>query len=368
MIFHDATLVATLGPIMSQWKQHLLQREFDSLLVSTRQAFDLRLEKVLYPVINNVGQEKSLPFNNLPFLIKGPQLHLDEVSKLPSVFNDHHFLLSSFSRLRDLSSLFPANLAFLDFLTSLLFIADPSKCRSLQSYASGETLVLYLSCAKNIKFAKKSAASFERSGYKSLIVVGGISGYPNTLGFDFSNGVLSLPVPDDYEFLGSKMFYASLILSFFLNLRCVVKVDDDICLHDPLKFSIFAQSFMDSGSDVSGRMLSSNFTEQCHGWHINKCSSESYNNKGYQYPMPSVYPSGGFGYLLSRKAINSMASMYLNMPAFFDASSVQLEDVFLGHAISNFDLRSTSCFNEDHDKSFPSVKFSVLPGLSRLSD
>ena len=199
-------------------------------------------------------------------------------------------------------------------------------------------------------------------------MVGGDSGYPNILGFEFSNGILSLPVPDDYEFLGSKMFYASLILSFFSLSRCVVKVDDDICLDDPLRFSHFVQSFMDSDFDVSGRMLTSNFSNQCHGWHINKCSSDAYNNKGYQYPMPSAYPSGGFGYLLGRKAIDSMASMYINMPAFFDSSSVQLEDVFLGHAITNFDLRSTSCFDEDTDKSFPSVKHSVLPGLSRLSD
>ena len=368
LIFHDDTLVLSLSSIMSQWKQYLLSRELNSLLLSTHQAFNLRLSKVLVSVINNPGKESSLPFNNLPFLVRGPELHLKEVSKLASESNDYYSLLTSFGRLRDISSLFPANLSFHQFLSALLSIYDPNRCYALESYASGEPLVLYLSCAKNLAIAQESASLFESSGYKSIIVVGGISGYPNAFDFDFSRGILSLPVPDSYEFLGSKMFYASLVLSLFSKSNCIVKVDDDITLEDSEKFSTFVQRFIDSGSDVCGRILTSNFFEQCHGWHIDKCSSSYLNKKGYQYPMPASYPSGGFGYVLSGKAISSMAAMYLNMASFFDSSSVQLEDVFIGHAISNFGLQFTSCFVGDCDKSFSSVKYSVLPGLCRSSD
>ena len=83
----------------------------------------------------------------------------------------------------------------------------------------------------------KSSQLFAAHGYRSVVVVGVRSKDSERFGFDFDGAVLTLPVPDDYEYLGTKMFFAYLIMSLCCDVRYVVKVDDDLRLHDPQRFA-----------------------------------------------------------------------------------------------------------------------------------
>ena len=94
----------------------------------------------------------------------------------------------------------------------MLQIFHPHAARRLREHCSGRNIVVYISCRQNLHRSRESARSFQLQGYRSLIVMGGDVGYPDKLGFEFDGEVLALPVPDDYEHLGSKVFYAYLIL------------------------------------------------------------------------------------------------------------------------------------------------------------
>ena len=101
-----------------------------------------------------------------------------------------------------------------------------------------------MSCRQNLHRSQESARSFRLQGYRTLIVTGGDVGYPEKLGFNFDGDVLSLPVPDDYEHLGSKVFYAYLILDLLGKPASIVKLDDDISLHDSDRFEQLLQQIL----------------------------------------------------------------------------------------------------------------------------
>ena len=163
------------------------------------------------------------------------------------------------------------------------------------------------------------------------------------------------------------MFYAYLILGLLGNPASIVKVDDDISLHDPDRFEQLLRDFHDRGEQYLGKLISLKHRDQWHGWHLGKCSDPLMHQRGYQFPLPDVYASGGFGYLLGSELIQSCGLMYLSMQSFFEMSCIQLEDVFVGLAAQGSGISAKSfedSFYVDQGLGrYPDVAFAAL-GLS----
>ena len=369
--FREPRLRQELGRLIKARQQQQLLRSGRSLLASTsdvvRQSIS-RFESAAGDLESS--EPRSLPYSNLIFLAQGPLQHqrclADWLESFKVVNPLHRFTL-----LRDLISLFPRNDALLNWMASALQIVHPHAVRRLREHCSGRDVVVYISCRPNLKRSWESARSFRLQGYRTLIVTGGDVGYPDRFGFEFDGDVLSLPVPDDYEHLGSKVFYAYLILDLLVKPASIIKLDDDIVLHDANRFNELLQSFHARGEQYLGKLISVKHRDQCHGWHLGKCSDPLMHQRGYQFPMPDVYASGGFGYLLGSELLRSCGLMYLSMQSFFEMNCIQLEDVFVGLAaqgagIAARSFEDSSYVNHQGLGRYPDVAFAALPGLQRL--
>ena len=179
-----------------------------------------------------------------------------------------------------------------------------------------------------------------------------------------------MPVKDDYEHLGSKVFYAYLILSLCGKPKSVTKVDDDIELDDSKIFSYILREINNKKIQYFGRILRCTHRNQCHGWHINKCLNKDLNRRGYQYPQPSAYASGGFGYILGPLLIKECAIMYLSMQSFFEMNCVQLEDVFVGLAAQDASIEAIEFekYIEYIKRNYPDYTYATIPGFRRIND
>ena len=158
----------------------------------------------------------------------------------------------------------------------------------------------------------------------------------------------------------------------FAESQIVTKVDDDIELYDSKIFSYYLKKINNKKIQYFGHIISPTHRNQCHGWHIGKCSNKDLNHRGYQYPMPSKYACGGFGYILGPLLLKECAIMYLSMQSFFEMNSVQLEDVFVGLAAQGASIKTTNCHNifERIKKKigYPDVTYATLPGLRRIKN
>ena len=151
-----------------------------------------------------------------------------------------------------------------------------------------------------------------------------------------------------------------------------MKVDDDVRLGHRDRFEQFLKRISAEGSHYCGKLIQVKHRDQCHGWHVGKCVNRAMHLRGYQYPMPQVYASGGFGYVIGPQLLEACALMYLSMQSFFEMDCVQLEDVFVGLAAQGVGLSATSCEYEPHEDlglgPYPDAAMAVLPGLTRLPD
>ena len=368
--FREPRLRLELSRLVEARQLQQLQRLAPLLLASTsdlvRQCIS-RLESVVGDLESS--EPVSLHYNNLAFLAQGPLQHqrrLAEWLESSSSVNPLH----RFTLLRDLVSLFPRNDALLDWMASALQIVHPHAARRLREHCDGQNVVVYVSCRHNLHRSRECARSFRLQGYRTLIVTGGDVGYPDKLGFEFDGDVLSLPVPDDYEHLGSKVFYAYVILDRLGKPASIVKLDDDIGLHDADRFEQLLQAFHERDDHYLGKLIRLKHREQWHGLHLGKCSDPLMHQRGYQFPMPDVYASGGFGYLLGSELLRSCGLMYLSMQSFFEMNCIQLEDVFVGLAAQGSGIAARSFEDSSYvDEGlgrYPDVAFAALPGLQRL--
>jgi hypothetical protein len=182
------------------------------------------------------------------------------------------------------------------------------------------------------------------------------------IGFNFDDNILCLPVSDAYEHLASKVFFALLIVKLVAEPQLVVKLDDDLRLHDRHTFHSFVEESLNEGCAYVGHKVGAPHQQQWHGWHINKCSNKRLHSKGYQYPLVRSYAAGGFGYLLSHDALNDCLYMFMAMRAFFELQAVQLEDVFIGHAI---EMQGHQLKSIELERPIP-LHAAALPGLFRV--
>ena len=113
----------------------------------------------------------------------------------------------------------------------------------------------------------------------------------------------------------------------------VVKIDDNLVLEDASAFKTCIDRVTHENAAYAGRRVGTRrHDDQWHGWHIGKCADPIIETRGYQYPLPRDYASGGYGYVLGPMGLSACSYMYLSMKAFFELPVVGLEDVYTGHA------------------------------------
>jgi hypothetical protein len=371
-LFREPRLRATLQRLLDDWQAREIKRTSQQLMADTAEhlrRFVGRSEKIVGDM--EAPQPRSLHFNNLPFIAQGPLLHQERLFKFLEGIKDVD-PASQFTEIRNLISLFPRNDALLDWLASVLCIRHSHAVRRLKERCSGKTIILHITCRKYLHRSRQSVGSFADSEFVSLLVVGGGEGYPNSFGFEFDGELMVLPVPDSYEQLASKVFYAYLILHLCGHSGLVVKIDDDAHLGDLERFNHLLERVKSQGDQYCGKLIQVSHRDQCHGWHLGKCTDPLLHVRGYQYPMPKVYASGGFGYVVGPRLLQACALMYLSMQSFFEMNCIQLEDVFVGLAAQSAGIAAVTCEYEPLiDKGlgpYPDVVMAVLPGLIRLPD
>jgi len=328
----------------------------------------VRHHHAITPKSLDAGQ--SLHEANLEHLLRGSATHSEAIQSLIGRY-EARGLLRQFDSLRDAISLLPRNPHAFQFLAALLTQVYPEDCAALRDLCEDRLVVLHISCRSRLSRSRASRASFLQGGDDCvhINVVGGPrrANPPRRLGFRFHRGQLRLPVPDSYEYLGDKVFYAYLILSLIGRPRLCVKVDDDHRLNDIDLFHSYLQLICTDNIFYSGRFLKAGYYQQEHGWHVDKCSDLSLHQMGYQCPFPSRYADGGFGYVLNPEGLKACSAMYLGMRAFFAMNAVQLEDVYVGLATEAWGIKLHDCHSlaPRSNGSFYLIEEAALPGLRR---
>lgn len=323
----------------------------DELQADTRAAVERFVtSQVDFIVQRSTEERKTRPlYKNLDFCLRGPLQHLEKVEEVTAWAGVEN-ICDNFSRLRDIFSLFPKNVAFVDFLRKLLAARNRGAVSRLHKDCVNKPIIMHVSCAERTHLAEKSISSFDGLGDSyHQIVVRGEAGWRAEgsvgLSLNYDGRNLIVPVPDDYENLHRKIFYALTLMHLVSGASCVLKVDDDLHLRDPIRFSSLVSSLISNKTGYAGRLVGGlTHDTQWHGWHLNKCNDALIEERGYQYPLPREYAAGGYGYFLGNQGIAACAYMYLAMKEFFSMRAVGLEDAYVGHAMyaRGIDLHNVS--------------------------
>ena len=299
-------------------------------------------------------------YYNIEFCANGPLQQVEYVKALIRNQSPLSELIRDFSAHRDAYSLFPSNEAFTKFFSTLLMEAFPDEYRELVADCHGKRVILHVSCQARADLAHKSINSFgDHEDFVHIMVVGQ-SVYQDErhtpLQLSYKNKLLTVPVPDSYEALHRKVFYAMMLLNLVARPRIVIKLDDNSHLDDWGQFLETLGDIEGKKSAYAGRAVGNQVhPTQWHGWHIGKCANQRIEQRGYQYPLPRQYAAGGYGYVLDATGLAACSYMYLAMQSFFDMDCIGLEDVFVGHAIGASGLTLHNVSTEHSILAFPGL-------------
>lgn len=339
----------------------------DNTMTFARQKRKAILDNIKAQPTENI--KETLQWHNLPFAVEGLSRQVKSVRGLLSL-SETDLAIQLGNRLtdiRDAFSLSPDNPFFFNFLETLLEIHSAASFAKLREYCLGKRIILHVSCRKLIHRSVSSSETFQDlpSDYRRLIIVGDPSiktPEVTQIGFELNDVILYLPVSDAYEHLASKIFLALLVINLVAKPQLVIKLDDELQLRDRQVFQSFVEESVNEGYPYVGYVVGASHQHQWHGWHINKCLNKSLDLKGFQYPLVHNYAGGGFGYLLNHEALNDCLYMFMAMRGFFEQQAVQLEDVYIGHAV------------QMHGRKVKSIQLdqpillhaAALPGLHRV--
>lgn len=316
------------------------QRRFHTMrgevVTRTNQRVDDFLAR--YSSVSAGGEASAITPSNVDFRFRAALAHARGTASMLSTPH-YHEVARNFAQLRDCYSLFPNNDDYRDVVRATLQALAPMAARRLRADCHNRPTLLHLSCTKYLDRAFASVRSFATL-LPTLhhIVVRGIPEAPTEqrvpLAMDYTDNVLTVPAPDNYDNLHRKLFYALMIVDLIGSPQLVIKIDDDIQLNDAPSFSALVSNILLTGHEYAGKPVGfHSHADQWHGWHIGKCDSSAINGRGYSYPLPRSYASGGFGYALGPRALSATTKMYLSMKEFFAMPAIGLEDAFVGHAM-----------------------------------
>lgn len=363
---HCNVLIRELGLIHAKLQQSEIQVAVQHLLMQSTVYCREKRNLIIGPFRNNV-ERKTLRHHNLPFIIAGINSQLRGLRSLAKDVTKGLALQEQLHRVRDIFSLFPENPHFHAFLAKLFETYCPNTCRYLRQSCRDKIVLLHVSCQKRLSSSVRSSETFRSLGsdFSRLVVIGDCDHHePDTNRIHIENNehVCKLPTSDDYEYLGTKVFYTLLLLHLIGKPKYVIKLDDDLQLSDASRFQEFLNSIIETNHSYVGWKVGSSHVNQWHGWHIGKCNDPSLETKGFQYPLAASYAAGGFGYILDQNLLADCAYMYMAMRSFFGQHIIQLEDAYIGqvaHMSGRF-LHSIELERAIH------IESAALPGLSRV--
>ncbi len=334
----------------------------DDLLQKTEalyKTYAAEISHVISRVPRHIRPTRPL-YHNIRFCLSGPQQQIKYLKWLGERDITTQELLNDFSSLRDAFSLFPKNDAFRSFLTALLKSEFPDACAMLERDCRDRIVVLHVTCAPRMGKAMKSVQSFGQDDrFFHVVVVGqpGLQTEQHTpLHLSYEDGVLTIPVPDSYEALHRKVFYALTLTDLITAPRMILKLDDNLHLNNRDDLLRVLDRIGTEDIAYAGRKVGDRAHEkQWHGWHIGKCANGDIERRGYQFPLPAQYGAGGYGYVLNRRGMAACTYMYLAMKSFFDMNSTGLEDAFVGHAADAAGLSLHDVSSDEAILAFPGL-------------
>ncbi|WBU62375.1 glycosyltransferase family 2 protein [Paracoccus albus] len=334
----------------------------DDLLQKTEALFKTyaaEISHVISRVPRHIRPTRPL-YHNIRFCLSGPQQQIKYLKRLRERDITPQELLNDFSSLRDTFSLFPRNDAFRDFLAALLRSEFHDACATLERDCRDRIVVLHVTCAPRMGKAMKSVQSFGQDDRFFHVVAVGQSGLQTEqhtpLHLSYEDGVLTIPVPDSYEALHRKVFYAFTLIDLITSPRMILKLDDNLLLNNRDDLLRVLDRIETEDIAYAGRQVGDRFHEkQWHGWHIGKCANGDIERRGYQFPLPTKYAAGGYGYVLNRRGMSACTYMYLAMKSFFDMNSIGLEDAFVGHAADAAGLSLHDVSSDEVILAFPGL-------------
>lgn len=235
------------------------------------------------------------------------------------------------NQLRDIYSLHPQNVGFLEIFNDFLRWCAPDDINRLSQYIAGRHVFLHLSCQARSDLARASISSFARppSDEIHLMCVG--SSNSECPFISFSGNVLTLNVSDDYEYLHRKTFMTFAIISIIAEVKAIFKCDDDISMTNRNRLNNAKLFIEQEDVQYAGLARSIDSHKQFyHGWHVGKCKNKAMHRRGIQIPLPRTYADGGLVYILKSKALREISYTYFSQRWFADGNIVGIEDAALG--------------------------------------
>jgi len=166
-----------------------------------------------------------------------------------------------------------------------------------------DTVIVVVSCEPYLhtRIPEMRSAWVDRLvdlGVPCIVVVGNGDGR-------FENGVVHLDAPDDYEGLPQKVLTAIDWVRHNTNAAYMMKIDDDCFLNSEAFFSSLSYKKFDYYGHVLHRVRG----QMDRAWHTEKSQSDRGRLELDKSPEPSIYCDGGFGYTLSRTAMDTVLDM-----------------------------------------------------------
>ncbi len=156
-------------------------------------------------------------------------------------------------------------------------------------------LYCFICCFKNMHKIGYIHNAMKNLGYPHYYIV---LGYKETL-VNPKKKLLLLKCDDTYEGLPNKMVELFKFLStskFFKDYTYFYKLDDDININKIVDCKKIEGDYLGTIQDYEGKR----------DWHVGKCSPNSIWNKKIYQGGYVPWCKGGYGYILSRKAINAI--------------------------------------------------------------
>lgn len=188
---------------------------------------------------------------------------------------------------------------------------------------------LVVSCKKYLAKARRVADELASHYFdiEPIVVVGDMDGGIET----FDDGVLRLPVNDDYEGLPHKVLELYVLFEALGARHGVIKIDDDVTIDTRSPLALDAVRAVFRSSTYAGTVMSYPHLDRT--WHFGKCASPV--AAFYGKPFVAPYAHGPL-YFLSQPALQTLASHYLRYPGCLDGELYEdkaVGDILHSHGI-----------------------------------
>lgn len=245
-----------------------------------------------------------------------------------------------FARLCDAYSFYTGNHEIENLFGYLWMVTNGEDYARLHDYLRGSTLVLHITCQQRLAKAEKSRQSFapDDPDEMHLYVMGQEGNKRPGFSFLFDNGKIILSVGDSYESHYIKTLYTYALVSLLFDVQFILKLDDDVSLGSRQALRHSLQHFRRTGIDYAGWMARSSVNCIYRGWHVGKCSDARFEMRGLCTPASSKFAMGGFGYILSNKALSILRDHFLGIPSLSHLRQPYVEDQLVGLIMDRSDI------------------------------